>query len=458
MRLRRAVPLVALATLALSSAVAAQRRGGIELGAFGQFTRYDPSLIFDDGLGVGGRLGLFLRSGLGLEGTIAYLSTTGQSNTSVSQLPIRARLVYAAPAGQRFAVLIGAGVVHNLYRKPTRDWEDGATGLLGARTDLGPRFDARVDLVADFYPAPLNQTSAISDNWTFSLAAGVGVRLGGGSGVKDSDHDGVIDSVDPCPRTPRGEAVDFRGCPLPKDGDGDGVVDASDRCPGTPTGDAVDASGCTLPRDADGDGVRDASDRCPNTASGRKVGPNGCPLDADGDGVVDANDQCAETPAGEAVDASGCPLPQDTDRDGVLDSVDRCPNSPAGQRVSAVGCPMLFVGVQRTLVLEGVSFETGSANLTGQSHTTLDRVARALLGNPDIRVEVAGYTDNRGGAATNLRLSQARASAVRAYLIARGVPGYQLTSRGFGAANPIASNATAAGRSRNRRVELHRMR
>jgi OOP family OmpA-OmpF porin len=188
------------------------------------------------------------------------------------------------------------------------------------------------------------------------------------------------------------------------------------------------------------------------------VDASGCPPDADGDGVADLTDRCADTPAGEPVDPAGCPLPRDTDKDGVLDSADRCPNTPTGQRVSSVGCPMLFVGVQRTLVLEGVNFETGSANLTDQSHNTLDRVAAALLGNPDVRVEVAGYTDNRGGAATNLRLSQARADAVRAYLIRKGVPGYQLTSRGFGAANPISSNATAVGRSRNRRVELHRMR
>jgi len=458
MKVRRAAQLVALATLATASTVAAQRRGGFEFGAFGQFTRYDPSLVFDDGLGIGGRLGVFLRSGLGLEGSIAYLSTTGPSNVSVSQLPIHARLVYAVPAGPRYAVLVGAGFVHNLYRKPTHDWEDGASALLGARADLGSHIDARLDVVADYYPSPLNETNAVTDNWTFSLAAGVGVRVGGGSGIKDSDRDGVVDSVDPCPGTPRGEAVDFRGCPLPKDADGDGVVDASDRCPGTPTGDAVNASGCTLPRDADGDGVADSSDRCPNTAGGQRVDASGCPLDADGDGVADATDRCTDTPAGEPVDATGCPLPKDTDQDGVLDSVDRCPNTPTGQRVSAVGCPMLFVGAQRTLVLEGVNFETGSANLTDQSHNTLDRVAAALLGNPDVRVEVAGYTDNRGGAATNLRLSQARADAVRAYLVGKGVPGYQLTSRGFGAANPIASNATAVGRSRNRRVELHRMR
>jgi OOP family OmpA-OmpF porin len=174
--------------------------------------------------------------------------------------------------------------------------------------------------------------------------------------------------------------------------------------------------------------------------------------------VGDTADRCPDTPAGESVDANGCLLPKDSDRDGVLDSVDRCPGTPTGQRVNASGCPLLFIGVQRTLVLQGVNFETGSANLTDQSHNTLDRVAAAIIGNPDVRVEVAGYTDNRGGAAANLRLSQGRADAVRAYLIGKGVPAFQLSSRGFGAGNPIAANTTAVGRSRNRRVELHRMR
>jgi OOP family OmpA-OmpF porin len=125
--------------------------------------------------------------------------------------------------------------------------------------------------------------------------------------------------------------------------------------------------------------------------------------------------------------------------------------------VDASGCPVLFSGVQRTLVLEGVNFETGSANLTDQSHNTLDRVATSLRGNPGLRVEIAGYTDSRGGLAANRRLSQARADAVRAYLILQGVDPVQLTSRGFGAANPVASNAAATGRARNRRVELHRL-
>jgi OOP family OmpA-OmpF porin len=76
---------------------------------------------------------------------------------------------------------------------------------------------------------------------------------------------------------------------------------------------------------------------------------------------------------------------------------------------------------------------------------------------PEVRVEVAGHTDSTGSAATNVRLSEARAAAVRAYLARRGVAPDRMVARGYGSSRPVAPNATAAGRARNRRVELHRL-
>jgi OOP family OmpA-OmpF porin len=88
----------------------------------------------------------------------------------------------------------------------------------------------------------------------------------------DSDGDGVYDSLDQCPDTPRGVTVDERGCPL--DTDGDGVYDYLDKCPNTPKGIPIDTRGCPL--DGDGDGVPDYLDKCPGTPQGATVNRLGC--------------------------------------------------------------------------------------------------------------------------------------------------------------------------------------
>jgi hypothetical protein len=310
--------------------VVAQSLGTIELDAFARFTHFDPSLIFKDAFGVGGQLDVFFGRGLALEGSAATISTTAGASASVSLTPIYLRLLYSTPIAARSAVLLGAGYVHQQYHKSLTGWEDGASGLLGVRFSLGEHLGGRLEAVADYFPSPLNSRPGVQDNWDFSLQAGLGYRIGGGTPApRDSDKDGVVNDADACPDTPRGEAVDGRGCPLPKDADGDGVVDASDRCPDTPAGDRVDPDGCTLPKDADADGVVDANDRCADTPAGVAVDPAGCPLDGDKDGVLDASDKCLNTPPGDPVDAVGCSLPKDTDGDGVQDRADRCPGTPA---------------------------------------------------------------------------------------------------------------------------------
>lgn len=106
------------------------------------------------------------------------------------------------------------------------------------------------------------------------------------------------------------------------------------------------------------------------------------------------------------------------------------------------------------ITLRGVHFATNKAQLTPESSAILDPIAASLKAYPDLRVEVQGHTDGRGTAAYNLKLSQARANAVRDYLIAQGVPPDELTAKGYGKTRPIADNRTAQGRARNRRVVL----
>jgi outer membrane protein OmpA-like peptidoglycan-associated protein len=284
----------------------------------------------------------------------------------------------------------------------------------------------------------------------------------------DSDKDGVPDGIDKCPNTPVGATVDAVGCP--SDSDKDGVLDGIDKCPNTPPGAVVDATGC--PIDSDKDGVPDGIDKCPNTPLGAVVDTLGCPIDSDHDGVPDGLDKCPNTPPGTKVDATGCPaLPAlDSDADGVPDSLDKCPNTPRGMPVDAKGCPVLFQvqpapagappgtpAPRPTYVLKGVTFQTGKSVLTTTSYATLDQVADVLVANPDIKIEIAGYTDNTGSRMVNTRLSAARAFAVRAYLARKGVSPLRMTARGFGPANAVAPNTTPAGRAQNRRVELHKL-
>ncbi len=107
--------------------------------------------------------------------------------------------------------------------------------------------------------------------------------------------------------------------------------------------------------------------------------------------------------------------------------------------------------------LHGVYFETGSAALLPESNAALLQAAAVMKAHPAWHVTVEGHTDNLGGAAPNLELSNRRAAAVRDALVTHdGVPAAQLATQGFGLTKPVEPNDTAEGRARNRRVELAR--
>ncbi len=106
------------------------------------------------------------------------------------------------------------------------------------------------------------------------------------------------------------------------------------------------------------------------------------------------------------------------------------------------------------LTLGDVLFDTGRAELKSGAFTTIDRLAAFLRDNPERTLSIEGYTDAVGSDTYNLTLSQRRAEAVRAALAYRGIDGGRISTKGFGKANPVANNATAEGRQRNRRVEI----
>ena len=458
-----------LATMAVTTTqVYAQHRGTVELGGFARYGKYDTDLGLENAAGWGGRLGFFLSDKVFLEGDGA-LAATKVSGTDVDHTPVHVRLMGNLPIGKRMAFLIGGGWAYNKFSKGLTATENGVGGLAGLRLSLGQRVSVRGEGLADYM---FDHAGSGSATLHYAVQAGVSVQLWGGPG--DKDHDGVKDNLDKCPNTPEGTRVEASGCP---DADGDGVADQGDRCANTPTGKAVDAVGCS---DSDGDGVVDPQDQCPNTPAGTQVDAtgcqpdadhdgvpdtadqcpntpagvrvdvtNGCPVDADGDGVLNAQDKCPGTPPGVAVDANGCPA--DSDADGVPDATDKCPGTPAGTAVDATGCPAAAAAV---VVLEGVTFLSGSAKLTLNSQGPLNRAVQGIQQRPDVKVLIEGHTDNVGNRDANIRLSKARADAVRAYFISKGVAASRLATVGIGPDQPAAPNDTPEGRAKNRRVQL----
>ena len=314
---------------------------------------------------------------------------------------------------------------------------------------LGVRLEARV---MHWLPKE-NTFSSKSVNY---MALSGGITLAIGAKARDTDGDGVPDSRDKCPDTPRGAKVDKTGCPL--DGDGDAVFDGLDKCTDTPKGCKVDASGCSL--DGDGDGVCDGLDKCADTIKGCVVDKDGCSLDGDGDGVCDGVDKCPDTIKGCVIDASGCPV--DSDGDGVCDGLDQCADTPAGLKVDDKGCPIEIIERETELMdtgkirLQNVEFDTGKADLKPESFQPLDIVGTVLTQWPQLRIEIAGHTDNVGGAEANRQLSLARAGSVLTYLKGKyaAIDSTRFEAKGYGKDRPLVPNTSPENQAKNRRVEF----
>ncbi|HSK44566.1 MAG TPA: OmpA family protein [Candidatus Binatia bacterium] len=104
--------------------------------------------------------------------------------------------------------------------------------------------------------------------------------------------------------------------------------------------------------------------------------------------------------------------------------------------------------------MSDVLFDFNQATLKPGAKLRLAKVSGIILAYPDLKLEIDGFTDNKGTPQYNMTLSDRRAKAVRDFLVAQGVGTDAVTTKGFGESNPVATNATAAGRQQNRRVEL----
>jgi outer membrane protein OmpA-like peptidoglycan-associated protein len=170
--------------------------------------------------------------------------------------------------------------------------------------------------------------------------------------------------------------------------------------------------------------------------------------DTDGDGLSDGD---------EVNTRKTDPLKADTDGGTVNDGTEVTNGTNPLNPTDDVKKEELVVEVGKAIVLDGVVFASGKSDLTPESESILEKAYNTLHQNPEVTVEIQGHTDNTGRRATNTKLSLARADAVKAWLVAKGVEEARITTKGFGPDKPIAPNTSAEGRQKNRRIEFFRV-
>ncbi len=394
--------------------------------------RFDHAMpVKKDAPALGLRLGYDFTERWGVEGAFDWVPTEVQgwsgSNSDTNVYGMRLDALYNFQPTEKLVPYLAAGVGATMadypkgFKKDGNDWLFNYGGGLKyfLSEDWALRADVRNLLVFDGGRSDWEYTLGVTYYfgwWAKAAPAAVAVA--------DADSDMVADSNDRCPNTPKGVSVDNNGCPL--DSDGDGVPDYLDKCPNTPRGGQVDQGGCPIAAevgpDADGDGVPDSLDKCPNTPKFLSVDKNGCPYDSDGDGVPDYLDKCPNTPKGENVGPDGCP-------------------------VKAEQAP------QKVTIGLAIEFDTAKADIKPEYQDQVKKVADFMTTYPETAAVIEGHTDNVGKKASNDKLSLRRAESVKADLVNKyGIAASRLTAKGFGSSSPIADNATAEGRQKNRRI------
>jgi outer membrane protein OmpA-like peptidoglycan-associated protein len=407
---------VAMLALALGSSPArAQGTGTLEFGVFGQATYFDRSLLFDQAKGgAGAHLGFFLSRNIEIEGEGSFTPVGNQAGGRVYYVPLRARAVLNIPAGEHTGLLLGAGYVHDLYRHDADASDDGATALAGVRLGLRGLPSIRITSYLDYIPSPANGASS-NVNW--GLQFGLSWLFGRNAPVwqpaaektaqpsaADSLASARADSLRMAAESARADSVRAQA--------------ARDSAATAAKADSLRAAQAELARRQQG--VRDSLATAARNDSLRTAAlRDSLRLTRDRSRIAALRDSLA--------------------RVALRDSL-RAMTAAKHTRVT----------------LRGVNFEVNKAVLLPESRDILGDVAQSLVANPDVKVEIAGHTDNTGPRALNDSLSLARAEAVQVFLIEHGVEAARMVVHGYAWDQPVASNKTASGRAQNRRVELRR--
>jgi OOP family OmpA-OmpF porin len=441
MKLRALVLPCLLSAGLLVPAAHAQRQGTLEFGLFARKNWFGESYALENRAGGGARLGFYLLRHLELEANGAYTPTRLKTtNGDIRVMRLNGAIHYDIPLSDHAAFILGGGYTYNKYQlraggvNNDMGHETGPSGLVGFRFGLGSIVSIRIDGTFDYFSSPdsLLTFPQVEKDYHYGLQAGLAFLFGNrGEGYKS----GAADA------------------------DGDGVNDSADQCPGTPKGTQVNSSGCPLVAAVNADSIRMAAQA---DSMRMKMHADSVAAAARADSLRMAQEAAAQA----AKDSAEAAAKANADRIAALEDSLRTARGAAlraSLRDSLNAARMrdslrvLMATPNAKLVLAGVNFATNTSTLTQSSRFILDEVAKSLNDNPDVRVEVSGHTDNTGSRALNVRLSQARAESVKQYLVDHGVAADRMEAKGYAWDRPVATNKTAAGRAMNRRTELDRL-
>jgi outer membrane protein OmpA-like peptidoglycan-associated protein len=308
---------------------------------------------------------------------------------------------------------------------------------------------------------------------------GVGLTFVMGSTDADEDGDGLSSSMekeigtDPnefdtdLDKLSDGDEINiYRTNPLNPDSDNDGIEDY----------DEIKIYN-TDPKsfDTDGDGLSDADEIS-------RYGSNANNKDSDGDNLNDGSEintyntdpimfdtDMDELSDGEEIKTYNTdPLNPDTDGDGINDGdeilihktnpLKNDNNNLDTENITnnqdTPSDPVSIELIEENSDLLDIRFDSGKTEIKKESEPILYKTLQELNDNPNLKIELRGYTDNVGNVNSNKKLSQERADAVRIWLVKKGIDALRIKSIGYGSENPIAENSTEEGRNKNRRIEL----
>ncbi|MER3523391.1 MAG: hypothetical protein C4326_04820 [Ignavibacteria bacterium] len=334
---------------------------------------------------------------------------------------------------------------------------------VGFNVDFGVRL---MDDLTDYWQGDVERTPAVGRLDLYAVGR-VGVVFAfGGADSDDDDGDGLTNeeerswALDPLRADTDsdglsdGEEVNsFRTNPKTVDTDGDGILDADEVLVYKTSPITVDTDGDGLSDgdeivrfntnplhvDTDRDGLTDGEEVL-------KYGTNPRAADTGNDGVNDKDESTGHKTNPPKADPDGVEIRNRTDHPDANDDMHHEVVKPSPVKIG------------KAIVLEGITFAPGTIVIERGSVHVLQRALSVLREQPDIEVEIRGFTDSVGSYAANMQLSQRRAEAVRAWLVLRGIAPQRLTAKGYGPQFPIADNATPEGKAKNRRIEFFRKR